>query len=566
MPDDNISSTRHFSCPPRAVWNVLVAPDLYESWYGAPLGFPGSELLSLGAKIRFAPPLDTCVVTEFEPCLRFALTSDNGAERFTLIETDSGCVVTLAVTGGFGGDRASLADEQLKKLEQTALKDAGRSRNQKRAGQKSNRFNDILSGVLQGYRTPIEHRAGALAESDELSSAIDISESDVRIHMRAMLAAAICVVLLFSTLAFTARFERGDIVPSSGLSLKQSDDVNKENAARIEMGQNQGSLELMINCMGERLSPTEFYYCSIDQADSGRPLYEMVVTYNAYGRVRNVVFIDNSMAQKAFPFPFLDLQPYLDSAMSPLDLEAVLDGYPLSGFWMDLSGVTTVYFGSFHGTVADFSPIVTAQLVIRLDAADKKADYDYYMAYDAGNPLSSNTLTRALRFQYAYAEIFVADRGAYERALMLEGMLQHDANIVLHKGAVEELDHGYGDVQYLYLLPDPWDDTAAARYSYTLSVNAGNAITQIDYINRYLLDRRDTLQALDDYTMETGMTLNEIYAEMGILPTQMQMDESTLTLCYGPRINNRQNIRQAYAVVIVLDRAERTVTRVILND
>lgn len=572
MPGEAITSTRRLSCPPQAVWDVLVSPDLYATWYAEPEGFAGGKQLSPGAGIRFSNRKTTYVVTAYEPPLRFVMGAGEYSETFEIAEDGKGCIVTwtsqspdIRQNGGVFSSQ-----ERLAQLEKTAVQNAirvgGSEARKRRTG---GRLNDILSGVFQGYRTPIEHGKGVMAESEDLSSAIDISESDVRIHLRGALAALCGVVLLFSTLHIvTTRFtERGDIVPSSGLSVKQSDDVNKTNAARIEMGQSQSSLELMINCMGERLSPTEFYYCSVEETESNRPVSEMYVTYDAYGRTRSVVFIDNNVSEKAYPFPYFDLSLLFEADMTPVEIEDIL-GYPASGFLMELSGTTTVFFGVLNNN-APVDQYTSSEAVVRLDAANGTVTYDYNMAYDPENPLAENTLTKPLKYQYSLVGDFVADRAAYERALMLQNLMLIDAEIVLgaeYAGEPEQLRDG---VQTSYRIPGDSlgeDEEGASRYIYSITGNPDGMITEIVFYNTYLEQRSGALPDPGGYDLRQEMTLYEVYAQMGVLPTLARLSDTSITLCFGPRINERQNIEVAYAVVVILDSADQTVTRVVVND
>lgn len=563
MPGSSAKATRDFSCSPKAVWDVLVSPDMYGQWYAEPDGFVGAEQMTLGAKIRFIDHKMSYVVTLFEPLSRFTLSSGQQTEDFTLEETEQGCRVSVVSTGATADSQISR--RQLEKLEETSRAHLLRSEKgtTTKKIKKDHLLADIISGVLQGYRNPIEHRQNAIEDSQEMSSVMDISEGDVRIHLRGALAALICIVLLFGTLSFTARFERGDVVPSSGLSLMQSDDVNKYNASLIEMGQSQSSLELTLNCMGERLSPTEFYYCSVERTEEDRPVSELYVTYDAYGNTRNVVFIDNTMTNKNYPLPFVNLDEFLNPSMTPIEVETVLE-YPMSGFWMDRSGVRTVYFGVFSGD-AKTDRNTRAQLVVSLDSAGKETGYGYYMPYDPQNPLAPNTITKNLKYQYSNVDVFVSDRAAYEKIFLMQGGRRIDADIILGIDNVEYTPLVMSSVLCTYRLQNNAADESGYRYVYEITVDREDRITEIVFRNRYLEEKQETLQALDDYELEEGMTLYEVYEQLGILPSCARLDGDSLTLCFGPRINDRENIEAAYALVIVLDITEMTVTDITIR-
>lgn len=559
----NAAATLDFPCAPRAVWDVLVTPDLYERWFAPAEGFAGGEELTLGAKIRFVGRSTTYVVTVFEPQYRLELTSGRRTEEFLVKETSGGCRVTMTTTGPatLVRETAEHGVEMLEKLKDTAATNVAREAKKGAKARKGARLNDIISGVLQGYRTPIEHRENLIEESEELSQAIDISEADVRVQLRGAIAALICVVLLFSTLAFTGRFERGDVVPSSGLSVKQSDDVNKDNASLIEIGQSQRSLELMINCVGERLSPTQFYYCSVDTLADGRPAAEMYVIYDAYGATRSVLFVDNEMAARSFERPYIDPLPVVTADMTPVEVEQEV-GRLLSAFWLDRSGGRTVYFGVFSAAQGNVDYNTRAQFVVRSDAAQQMVDYAYYMEPDPENPLAVDVLTQRLKRQYTNTDIYMNDSAAFERIFLLQGGSRYDADIVLGRGNVEYTPLEKGQVLCTYRGRNAAAGDEGTRYLYNVTVNHEEWITEIVYINRYLETREDMLSA-DGYALETGMSLYEVYDELGILPSCARLRYGELTLCYGNRINEREDITEAYALVVVLETETMTVTEVL---
>ena len=570
-----------FICSPDAVWDVLVCAALYPKWY-----LPDSRTevladadgLALGSKLKFGDS-ETSVVTAFDPVSRFAVTTGSLQHEITVTPTDFGCRVSLRVSGS-SMDEDSLkqhTEETITKLKETVYSNIEATAPDPKPRiiprrKPRRRIQRILSGLLQGYSSPIEKNTAVL-DSVEFSSIIDHSDLDVVIHLRAGLVALMCAVFLFSTLVFSSRFERLDIVPSSGMSLTESIDVTKENAASIYIGQFQNDLELMLNCRGKRLSNTDFYYASTARGPSGEHLVQLIISYDAYGKVRTLRFVDNAMAQTPLDLPLSQLTSKVFTGMSPIQAEHAV-GYPLSGFIKEINGKTTVFFGILERydrmngpteTSTTFGIGNAAELVITLDPALELADLQYHLPYDTENPLPVNEITEKVRRQYNnYFDSYRADYIAYEKMFLLYSIPRTDASIILGSEPYDYVMAENGLTAY-YTIYSRVLDEEVPRYIYGTEFGDNDVIRQVTVMNQYLTLRPQTLFALEDYNLTLGMTLYEACGKLEIVPTYAVLNPATLTLCFGQRVAETNNAKINFELCLIFDAASMTLGEIVFN-
>lgn len=574
MASKTASVSMDFICQQKSVWDVVSSPSFYHKWHCLSVSMCAAAItrpaagFSLGSKFKIGENDVTGVVTAFEPMSRFAVSTGSRQEDILITPMEFGCRVTLRVSG-----LNISADKQQAYIEETltVLKDTVYSNMQLAQPEtkkrimprpKLRRINAIVSGLLQGYRSPIETKNTPILDSVELSSIADHSDGDVIVHLRAGLISLMCAVILFSTLSFTYRFERIDIVPSSGMSLTESVDVNKENASRIYIGQYQNSLELMLNCRGMRLTTTDFYYISTARGENGESLVQLIVSYDAYGKVRSVRFVDNTLSKTRLRIPITEIQTKVSPNMTPLEIEHVV-GYPLSAFTKDISGVLTVYFGVVEGydvmkepetTNALFMPGISAEIVVTTDRSSTNVtDVQYCDYYDPENPLFVREMSPRLRKQYfTYFDSYKADRNAYERGLLFYGLYISEAETILN---VETSGYGLTENGMIshFLLRSRVVSEAGSRYQYSLEYGDDDIIRKATMINHYLRQRSDMLLPIEEYKLDLGMSLYDVYAELGILPTCVSQENPYLKVCYGQGKDTGDNLGYVFDIIFVFD-------------
>jgi len=568
-----VNVTMDFICDRKAVWEALVTPELYDLWYAKRDGDGGVEdkQLSLGSKIKFDDREQTSVVTDFYPISKITIATGKMCDEFVINKTEFGCSLTLNVSDYRleEKEQLALAEKQLTKLKEAVYKRIeNTSKNMKQQiipRIRTRRLRTFLSGLLQGYKPPITPRKTAMAESEVVSSIIDNSQTDVIIHLRAGLAALMCAVILFSALAFTSRIQEYDFVPSSGMSLTESIHVNKENASGIYIGQYQSSVERVLNCKGSRLSNTDFYYLSTKRGPGGDTLMQLIVSYDAYKHVRRVTFLDNTTANKPLDVPVSDVNALLTPGMTPLEVEEQV-GWPLSAFTLDKSGLTTVYFGvverfdfmnTAESTYEIFVPGIMSQLVAVLDTTSESTETQYFKAYKPDNPLPLE-LTDQTKKQYSNSlDNYRSDRFAYERMFLLlplpDRVNRRDADIILNSTSEHFLPIAGGDIVCTYILRSRVAEETGHRYIYEVTFGEDDIIKEVSMLNRYLEQKTGVMQNREEYDLEQGMSLYEVYSRLGILPTYAVLNERGFTLCYGSRIGETTNIRLNYELYLAFD-------------
>ena len=555
-----VSVSMDFYCSQLSVWSTIISSALYQKWNparGDADHLSTSGDFTLGSKIQTESGQTTGIVSEFRAPARFTVLFGQRSESIQLASADFGCRVTLQVADA-SCDQAELlewADRTILSLKELTYGNLPDTRVQPRIFQarKSGRFQSIVTGILQGYRSPLTPHASLMDGSDQMSDIIDHTDGDVIVHLRAALAALMCTVLLFITISFTSTFPRIDVVPSSGMSLYESDDVNKENAFRIVMGMYKSDLELMTNCLGQQLSITEYSYISTSRTPEGYPNCQLLISYDAYSRVRTVRFLDNALASSRLQLHLSDLRPLLSSTMSVQEMEEVV-GHPLSGFILDKSGVTRVFFGvverneffsSIQGVASSFNLFTRSELVIETEIQWDTIGIEYNYPYDRLNTLPYNEIPDKLRRQYSnYLVNYRNDRAAYERIFFLFAKTQTEVEIVLGPAAGYTIGDDLNSTG-VYPLSSP-DSGYDWYYVYEVGYSNISTVSSVVLHNRLLENKGDTLLAPEQYSFRAGMHLYDFYAEMGILPSYASITAEHLILGYGCRVNQQVNPMMSY--------------------
>lgn len=567
------SVSLEFSCPCAKVWDALCDASTYERWYGYPYALKASTQdgeLRLGAKICFEGRAGTSVVTAFEPNARLTIGSSAESNDFELVENENGCTVRLTTVlaqsldwNGTDKARARANREILRSLRRVcgavsaSEQDSDSETPAVPEYKAPSIFSQLLANLARGYKSPLKSNRSSLEDTVKLGRIMDNTESSVAVHPRAAAAAVIMFALLFGTLLYCSRFKTNDIVPSTGLSLTQSEGVNKANVERIAIGQSRDELELMLGCAGLRLSGTEYYYRSADELASGVSGCSLFVTYDAYGSVRRYGFIDNARAREPYTQGIHDVALLLDSTMDASECERVV-GQELSAFWVDKKDVTVVHFGRLDITRSIFDPLLVSELTVRLNAEENYATAQFYTPYDPNNTMEYAVTSEKLSRQYKSDTNYRADRLAYERIFLLLGKTRTQVDAVLGTEGVDYAATFNDAVICSYSSRSSVSDEAQYRYRYNITFaspddTAVNVTMQNGYLEaggRVLLDR-------SEYALRKGMTLYELYSQLCVLPTYAELNAETFTLCYGQR--NETEDGYEYDLTVTLDYPTRSV-------
>lgn len=564
-----------FHCADTVVFDLLTNPKSYREWYGFPLprelieAEPG---ISLGAKLTFRDDPRTRVVTAFEPLRKLAISSADECDEFSIRPTDTGCRVTLVtlLVGASGWQGAGDARARMNEEILSRLKSAAYARDDEvtdyapkmlpDAPSRSRRAAAALSTFFQGYKSPLKNLSLRPQAAD--ASPPDNTEADVRFSPRACLVAVALAALLFVTLSVALRFERSDVVPSSGLSVLESENIDETHAAAIRLGQSKTSLELMLSCLGHRISPDEYRYDSLERDESGVSLRQIFVVYDAYAKVRRFGYIDRAQSILPYEGEIRALEAYLSPGMSAPEVDEAV-GAPCSAFSIDKSGLCVFYYGEFNAYKSVFSGEQKSALIVRLNTSTMKTDAMYYAPYRADDPYEVEELTRALKRQYSSYSLYLADKVSYERLYLLPGLTQEQADVLLATQPVST-DQLLSGIIETYEKSVIINDNASARYRYT-AVYRGGVCAEASFTNLFLEQKAGMLTGAADYGLQEGMSVEEVCRALGVMPSAAELTGDGLTLCFGRRLSEHGNIRRSFELVVTFDPETRQALYIYVN-
>ncbi len=559
-----------FGCSPEKVWSVFTDAERYSEWYGYPrtLEVVSAEpSFTAGGKLSFRGMRGTSVITAFVPCTNFAISSSSETNVFAIAPAESGCRVSLTTSlnaddgwRGTAAARSRANREILHRLRravgsesdpdieppQSAPEEPGRS----------SLFKTFLSGLLHGYKNPLARRSGGAQDSIDLANIIDNTEADVVIHRNASTAGFALAALLFAALSIAVRFPLVDVVPSSGLSVYNSEQVDKTHAEQLYIGQSKESVELSLSCAGTRLDANSYVYYSELGTSGGERIYAV---YDAYGEARSLAYIDPVRANRVINPEITDLSEKLAAVTTIAEVESAC-GYELSSFKTDKSGVSVIRFGWLDTARGVFDELPTGELEITLSGGGHGAQAAYYAARDPENPFPATVWDDKLTRQYNNNSYYIADRAAYERLFLLLGLKREQANLLLGTEGVDYANLYAGAVICSYSARSAVSDEAQYRYRYDVTFNRAGEAYRASFRNRSLAQRDKVLLERSEYDLRDGMGLFELYGELGILPTYAELDAGKIVLGYGAASNEYEDRVLYCELTVELDAETRTVT------
>lgn len=564
-----------FGCSPEKVWSVFTDANRYGEWYGYPRALELVEVepsFTAGGKLSFGGMRGTSVITAFVPYTNFAISSSAETNVFTVTASESGCRVSLTTSlnsddgwRGTAAARSRANREILHRLRRAAGIESEPAKEAlpdiPEAQRPGSLLSSFFSGILHGYKNPLARRKGGAQDSIDLAQIIDNTEADVVIHRNAALSALALCALMFAVISVSVRFPLADVVPSSGLSVYNSDKVNKTSAEALVIGQTKESVELALSCAGTRLDANKFVYFSEEGRADGERIY---IVYDAYGEVRRFAYIDGERAQKKLSPEIKDLTAALGSVCAVADAERAC-GYELSSFWTDKSGVSVLRFGLLDSARDVFDALPSGELEITVDANNKTARASYYAACDTNDPLPDAVVGKKLTRQYNNTDYYIADRLAYGKLFLTPGLNRSQTDALLETEGVEYMRGYNGATIYTYSMRSAAADEAQYRYRIDVTFSRDDAATRAVFRNRSLALREDVLFDEDEYRLERGMTLDALTRELGILPTYAALDGDALTLGYGAALNEYEARELRCELTARLDAKTLTLTDYYFN-
>lgn len=553
--------SEHFVCSPDIVWRVLTDVSSYQEWFGWPESLTLLEVIpgfSLGGKLNFRNSASTLVITKIEEGQRIAFTGAYQTDEISVRGVENGCKVTYSTTYQ---DVASVTEEEyplevrnrniLKNLRKTCY--AYKIEEEKQREHNHLNLRGMLFRMTRGYQQP---RKNNTVEDP-------YTEKNLYITTRNKILGTILTAVLVFAISIGLSFERGDIVPSTGLSIAESDLVSFDNAVQISIGQKKRDVEYMLSCAGKKESVDEFSYSSTEKDKNGQSVSEIRVVYDAYGRVRRYGFVDHSKAG-SYGVPIQNFRSLVSPSMSVEEVKEEL-GIEPSAFWVDKSGTKYIYFGHYLFENNVFSVNKTAELVLRLIEGQIQTQVGYYLAESPDDPLRVDELPPATKHQYSNIVQYDTDRAVYRRLYLLPGKTKEEADIILGMAEdIIELQLQNEDKQYTYLCNKSQE---GYRYSYSVIVRDGVVVSAF-MRNHHLGQMKDTLAAdVETYSLSKGNTLFNVSAELQILPTfAMIAEDDSVVLGYGLESagDSDSDLPYRYPLIVYFDSNHR-VTDITIN-
>ncbi|MCL2539180.1 MAG: hypothetical protein FWE66_02465 [Oscillospiraceae bacterium] len=606
-PRRTVSAVADFLCSAAAVWQVLTREESYKNWFG----FPKQDELvfvdpgfSVGGKLSFKG-LETMIITSILP--ERELVFSDGAYQFSFhIEHISEGVSVAFTMDSFAEGRYEETDarlfctETLRALKRTAsavvsLPVIGVQAEDVYGATSPFEF---ARRMFAGYRRPVTASNAGL--TDGVSSAIDNTEASVTIVRRALMFAFLLTLFYFTSIGVSLSFQRSDIVPSSGLSLFESVNVNKYDSTLIRVGDQKQNLERRLSCQGDRVFRYDgtpvYHYASLGKNDDNEPDEQIFVVYDAYGKARSIAYVDviqssrdlyrepsnRKLKEGIQYFELDDKNIRLSPSMNLYEVEEIV-GVEVSAYVVVKSGesiITTLYFGKF---VYDdiFTTNYMSQIVVVLNEAAGTTSVTYHNPAESESSLPLNELSKNLRRQYAGVDEYLFDRFAFERMFLLLDLTPEQSDILLsakgnqiklNEAPVEEEDDDIGEEQqeetepelpetifesYVYRLRNPSEEGKTYfRYSYTVDYEDGLSTAARFRNERLSVFAGDTISHLNRRSFNIGMSYYDVVALAGILPSAAECSDDRFTLHYG-REEAVEDEKQVYSLSLTFDTSRR---------
>ncbi len=607
-PKQTVTAVAEFPCSPSAVWQVLTNEQDYHHWFG----YPEAEDLVLvdpsfvvGAKLHFKG-LPTMIITALTHSRELVFSNTSSQFTFTLDPNAEGTSVSITIDSFSEGvlediDKRRFCSETLRALKKV-VGVPERIISQEAPDEPSSRlgFSDFLQRVFAGYQRPVSKSKGSDAE-ETYSTLIENTEAGITIARRALAFALVLTLFFFVAIGISLTFKRSDIVPSSGLSLMESENVNKYVSTLLRIGDSKQDLERKLSCQGNRVitdnNVIKYTYDSLEKGNANAPLEQIFVLYDAYGNARRIAYFDNFQSTRdLYREPSThklktDLQYYeledfnikLSPTMNIFEVEKVI-GVDVSAYTVEKSGeysITTLYFGKL---ICDdiFSTNYRSQIVVVLDEEAAKTSVSYYNQIDSNNPFPLDEFNKPLKRQYAWFDEYLADRYAFERSFLLFDTKLSQTQLILNStgGPLPSKDRGTDSENdqkttsdpkedkedpkdketvpvvesYGFRIRRPYNESRSYRYEYDVVFTDGIA-TSVTFKNELLAGyARNTLTDLNKNSLYHGMSLTLAMKAVGILPSAMEQNLKTTTLFYGAEQTDPETGELVYPLSLVVSR------------
>lgn len=570
----SVSSSLDFSCSASEVFSLLTDAESYISWFG----YPKREMLIyvdpdfvVGARMQFRHFTSSNIITKLVTDRRLCFGDSSYQMDFLLESSSQGCRVTFTISSYCEGRYFDINLEEFSKnslLNLRTLVEESKfvEPENKIVSKKSSHFVDFFRHVFYGYRNPVLEERTDEAVFETL---IEKTEASVTVPRRSLAVSLIFIFLFFIVVSSSLTFERSDIVPSSGLSLFESEGVSRENFLLLDINQKKVDLEKLIGCQGLRLNADEYLYNSSEKDSFGVPHQQIFSIYDAFGKVRRLAYIDNSIKNKAVLPEIIDFDSLLISSMEPHEVETVV-GLKATAYIFDKNGDRRFYFGKYN-PIEIFDSVYKSELVVSLEPASFLASADYFFPTETKSKhLPINSLDSTLRQQYARIDEYVEDREMFEKVFLALGKTREQCNALFkHKSILSNSHAALNDVEdrkiFWYALKSETITEDQYRYIYNIYYSGDTAVKVSLYNNKLADLRYDSTLTSNATSISIGMLYYDVISSIGILPTLAEVDTDTISLYYGKPVSDEYG-KRIFPLEAHFDRNLNILTSYYIND
>jgi uncharacterized protein YndB with AHSA1/START domain len=572
----SVSASLDFPCSASEVFSLLTDAESYNSWFG----YPKHEMLInvdpdfiVGARMQFRHFASSNIITKLVTDRRLCFGDNSYQMDFSIEPSSYGCKVTFTISSSShnGGrydnvDLDEFAKNSLANLRALIAVSKFAKLDNEVVNEKSSRFVEFFRHVFYGYRNPVIEDSSDEAVFETL---IEKTEASVTLPRRSLAVSLIFIVLFFMVVFSSLTFERSDIVPSSGLSLFESDGVSRENFLLLDINQKKVDLEKLLGCQGLRLNADEYLYNSSEKDSFGIPHQQIYSIYDAFGKVRRLAYIDNRIKNKAVSPAITELEPLLSPSMQPNEVESAV-GLNATAYVFDKNGVKRFYFGKYN-PIEIFDPVYKSEVLITLDSASLLTSAEYFSPTETKlKHLPINSLDNTLRQQYARIDEYIEDREMFEKSFLVLGKSRGQCRTLFnHKGLLLKNDSSFEDIEIIevfqYALKSNTVPEDQYRFIYKVYYSDDTAV-KVSLLNNKLSDLRyDPNLISTTASISIGMLYCDVISSIGILPTLTEIDSDSISLYYGKPILDEDDNR-IFPFEVHFDRYLNILTSYYVND
>ncbi len=568
-----ITESIELRCAAEAVWQILVDVESYGEWFDIDrkqtLRTVEPEFCEGGRLVFNDVKASSKIITTCRKNKELAFGDDFSKETFTIQETQRGAKLTVLIELSeienldiaVIKSKAAVMLRSIKLLAYDRNEGSFEHSTKRKDRKKIPIATRVFTVVFRGYKTAELHDTSRVRINSQINQEISPSRWQT-------VAGGLLAIGLFIVLTYTTSIEKPSVVHSSGLSIYQSENINKQVVENIDFDETKLFLERSLSCVGMITDEDLFSYSSVDTFND-KPAVQLFIMYDTHNIVRRYGILDYKQSYQRYYGEIEDFCKLVTPDMTYVEIEAVV-GQKLSAFDVDKNGTARYYFGKIDERRDIFDRYNYAELVITIDGVGDEVRCEYYSLPILSGNLPINDLTTSIERQFSEEREYEASKLYGDRVVLLQGLSKQEVETVLSVDGVEITEN-----EYMYDVPPPYEDNESQGFTYKITYHEDIAVSVVFVNNKLLTLERDTLSESLIGELAVGMSGNLVEQRMGIVPTAIYSDGENIISVYGTTgtIDFTQSetvefiefIRQQAPISITLETDEMTVIEILSN-